>query len=358
MKRNMTTMIQRGCIRIALFMMLFGTASKTSGQDIHFSQFYNAPLTVNPAFTGVFDGVARVCNNYRSQWSSLGGGYKTISLSGETQFRSRSRDNQYFGVGLLLYQDKAGEAQFKKTIAAGSFSFTTAIDERAGHWISFGLQASLNQWSYDFSKATWDEQWNGDRFDASIPTTEVVQLPTFSYLNVNAGANYFYVPDDFNSISFGASVSNLLQPNVTFFAPLLDAMYGRRLTVHGSGDFSITDNRETFINPRILFQMQGKQKELVMGGYLRNKLRFRSLYTGFQKDMFIDFGAFYRLQESFITSVRFNYFAFGVGFSYDWGAGQLSRLASANSWEIGLSYVPPVPRGQRKYSLKHLPRFF
>jgi type IX secretion system PorP/SprF family membrane protein len=358
MKAYLTKISRSSHCLTVLVVLLLTVPSFTQGQDVHFSQFYNTPMAVNPALTGVFDGIARVCNNYRSQWSSLGKGYKTISLSGETQLRSRSSENQFFGLGLIVYQDKAGEAQFKKTLAEGSFSFTTAIDDRAGHWISFGLQTGINQLSFDMSKATWDEQWNGDRFDGTIPTTEIIQLPSFSYLDVNAGANYFYIPDDYNSVSFGASVSHLLKPNTTFYAPLMESLYGRRLTLHGSGDFALNDNRENFINPRVFFQLQGKQKELVAGGYYRNKLRFRSLYTGYQKDMFVDFGAFYRLKESVIASVRFNYYSFGIGFSYDVGVGRLSRLISANSWEIGLSYIPPVPRGQRKYSLKHVPRFF
>ena len=42
--------------------------SELKAQDIHFSQFYNAPLTVNPALTGRIPGSYRVVINYRNQW--------------------------------------------------------------------------------------------------------------------------------------------------------------------------------------------------------------------------------------------------------------------------------------------------
>ncbi|MGN6166347.1 MAG: type IX secretion system membrane protein PorP/SprF, partial [Flavisolibacter sp.] len=41
------------------------------GQDLHFSQFFNSPLTTNPANTGFIpDGDFRLGINYRDQWSS------------------------------------------------------------------------------------------------------------------------------------------------------------------------------------------------------------------------------------------------------------------------------------------------
>ena len=39
-------------------------------QDPHFSQFFASPLTLNPAFTGKFDGSWRLAANHRDQWHS------------------------------------------------------------------------------------------------------------------------------------------------------------------------------------------------------------------------------------------------------------------------------------------------
>ncbi|HEY8915865.1 MAG TPA: type IX secretion system membrane protein PorP/SprF, partial [Chitinophaga sp.] len=52
---------------VLLFAALQGTA-----QDLHFSQFFNSPLTTNPANTGFIpDGNYRVGINYRNQWASI-----------------------------------------------------------------------------------------------------------------------------------------------------------------------------------------------------------------------------------------------------------------------------------------------
>src|SRR5260221_14089349 len=52
-------------------------------QDIHFSQFFNAPLSRNPALAGIFTGDVRVQGVYRGQWNSVTNAYKTGSLDAE-----------------------------------------------------------------------------------------------------------------------------------------------------------------------------------------------------------------------------------------------------------------------------------
>ena len=59
-------------------LMLTGIAQ---AQDPHFSQFFASPLTLNPAFTGKFDGQWRLAANHRDQWPSIPKAYVTTSAS-------------------------------------------------------------------------------------------------------------------------------------------------------------------------------------------------------------------------------------------------------------------------------------
>ena len=52
-------------------------------QDIHFSQFANSPLNLNPAQTGLFNGDYRIMANQRSQWSAVPIPYSTFSLGAD-----------------------------------------------------------------------------------------------------------------------------------------------------------------------------------------------------------------------------------------------------------------------------------
>ncbi len=52
-------------------------------QDIHYSQFYASPLTLNPALTGVNECNYRIGAMYRNQWKSVTTPYQTPSISFE-----------------------------------------------------------------------------------------------------------------------------------------------------------------------------------------------------------------------------------------------------------------------------------
>ena len=78
---------------MVLAMLVMLLHAQTFAQDLHFSQFFNSPLSTNPANTG-FVPVAdyRLGAHYRDQWTSIPVPYKTISIFGDFQFmRDRFR---------------------------------------------------------------------------------------------------------------------------------------------------------------------------------------------------------------------------------------------------------------------------
>ena len=82
-------------------------AFTTQAQDLHFSQFFNSPLTTNPANTGFIPGGDyRIGINYRNQWSSIMTvPYQTMSAFGDMQIMQS--ENGWLGAGGLI-QTKTG----------------------------------------------------------------------------------------------------------------------------------------------------------------------------------------------------------------------------------------------------------
>ena len=81
--------------KIKILLLVSGTMLlnvSLNAQDLHFSQFFNSPLTTNPANTGFIpDADYRIGAHYRNQWSTvMSVPYKTISVFGDAQvFRDR-----------------------------------------------------------------------------------------------------------------------------------------------------------------------------------------------------------------------------------------------------------------------------
>ena len=338
-----------------IFLATFFTAFS---QDAHYSQWLNTPLTLNPAMTGVFNGKFRFSNDFRSQWSGITKAYTDIHVSADLPVaRGMLRNGQFFGVGFLLAQNRAGSNHFTQTILQGSFSYTTPIDD-GDNFISVGFQGGLNSNSVNMEDGTWGSQWNGDSYDPGSGYTENVSLQTFSYVDMSAGVFWHYVPDQYNYVYAGAAVGHLGGENESFF---IDEVYNihRRYTVNVGSEISTNDQNQTFVAPKVLFMMQGPQKEITFGVSLKNKVKFKSQYTNYQKELMFSLGAHYRFQDAIILSGRFEYNNVSVGLSYDYVLSSLHKNANAGSaYEVTLTYVTPLKRGERRRNYNKLPKFF
>src|SRR6187397_2827461 len=95
-----------------LFVLLLAHASPA--QDIHFSQFFEAPLWRNPSLAGIYTGDIRVQAVYRDQWNSVTTAYRTGSLNGEYKMHVGKGDD-FMTAGLQLLFDRAGTIGWTST---------------------------------------------------------------------------------------------------------------------------------------------------------------------------------------------------------------------------------------------------
>src|SRR5947209_19793357 len=93
-------------------------------QDPNFSQFFAAPLTLNPALTGKFDGTLRVAGNYRNQWPTINNAFTTYTASVDAGIlKSKIPEFDQFGVGVLAFSDKAGNGILQNNAIALSTAY-------------------------------------------------------------------------------------------------------------------------------------------------------------------------------------------------------------------------------------------
>src|SRR6188768_2919012 len=95
---------------LVLILLVFSGLIKA--QDPHFSQFFASPLTLNPAFTGKFDGQWRLAVNHRDQWPSIPKAY--VTTSGSFDFgilKNKIPENDVFGIGISGVSDASANSQ-------------------------------------------------------------------------------------------------------------------------------------------------------------------------------------------------------------------------------------------------------
>src|ERR1035437_7465710 len=81
------------------------------GQSIHFSQYYNAPMLLNAANTGLMpENDYRLGMNYRNQWAAIPVPYNTFSAWGDCKIGGNANNtnhNNWLGIGFAFFNDKA-----------------------------------------------------------------------------------------------------------------------------------------------------------------------------------------------------------------------------------------------------------
>src|SRR6476659_6864355 len=112
---------------IFIFTLLLTLAA--NAQDPHFSQFFASPLTLNPAFTGKFDGQWRLTANHRDQWPSIPKAYVTTSASFDFPIlKNKIPEGDVFGVGLSGVSDASANNQLKLNYGSASMSYHKSLD--------------------------------------------------------------------------------------------------------------------------------------------------------------------------------------------------------------------------------------
>ena len=127
---------------IACFFLAVG--SNSVAQDIHFSQFYFSPLTLNPAHTGFFNGKHRFATNYKSQWKRASGGDPYVTFTGTYDVHildKMMKAADMAGFGITVFSDKAGKGDLKTTGAFGSLAYHRDMLGNGKQLLSFGIQA-------------------------------------------------------------------------------------------------------------------------------------------------------------------------------------------------------------------------
>jgi type IX secretion system PorP/SprF family membrane protein len=305
------------------FFVLFISCS-IYGQDPIYSQFYNAPILINPGFAGNTRG-ALVSINYRNQWPSIDNAYETFSLTYDQRWNKSS------GVGLYITSDAAGNGALKTTKLGGIYSYRIRIKDEI--FVKGAIDVAYGQSRLDQTKLIFldnlDPQFGlMTPGGMSFPTQEILSAsPSRSYLDISTGV-LLYTPIFYGGLSF----KHLNSPNIDFIDDLTGekGILPIRWTINGGAQFSLDrrNNGEdgTFISPNILFVKQQEFWQLNVGAYMNVLQMFGGLWyrqTGSNGD-------------SVIASVGVRSGIFKISYSFDYTISGLT-IGSGGSHEVGIS---------------------
>ncbi len=331
-------------ISILIFALALSMAAKA--QDIHFSQFYMAPLNLNPAMTGVMNCQQRISGNYRNQWASVlrDKAFQTYQVAYDSKIPVGRYD--YIGVGGSLWGDRAGSLNFRTTQVSLDFSYAKKMGgyRKKASYLVMGAELGGANRALNTSDARWGSQNNNGVFDPTLPSNEnIFTRDHFSFLDISAGLMWFSVLDENTNFFVGGAYDHINRANQSFtggdkakFVPL-----NSKFTIHAGGEIGMND-RISFV-PGVVTFLQGPYLQ-VNGG---TSMRF-ILGSSKRSTEAIQFGAWARLankdeggmlMDALILSTRFEYSQFTLGFSYDQNVSSLKSASRGNGgFEFSMQY--------------------
>ena len=138
-----TTELSRGARVFALLLVLCMSVFTARAQNHHYSQFYTAPVSMNPALTGAFDGIFSVNANQRTQWLSVTKPYLTFGIGADGALYKNHKRQELFALGGVVTTLKAGDVGYTSTQAMLSASFIKYVGRHNHHKIGIGAYAGM-----------------------------------------------------------------------------------------------------------------------------------------------------------------------------------------------------------------------
>jgi len=295
---------------VFLFSICLIVVTMLPAQDLHFSQFFNSPLSTNPANTGFIpDADYRIGAHYRNQFSSiLASPYKTMSVYGDAQLFRNRIENGWLGLGGLILSDVAGSGGLRSTKIYGSIAYHQQLGNSS--LLSAGFNVGWANKRIDISKLSFPDQFDGKFFDRNLPTTVLLNSNSVSYFDMQVGLNYAYFPTEDVYINAGYSIHHVNGPQETFFSGSADSSRIPRRHI-GFINALLKVNDRVIINPNIYYTNQAKASEFVLG----LNANYNLAGEGGEKQLIA--GLYYRGGDALIPMVGFEIKNIRFTFSYD-----------------------------------------
>lgn len=303
-------------------------------QDLHFSQFYEAPLLRNPALAGLYEGDIRIQGVYRNQWNSVSYPFQTGSINGEYKFKV-GKGEDFLTVGGQVMYDKAGTVQLKTIQLLPALNFHKSLSKERISYLSLGFMGGIVNRNMDRSRVTTNNQYDGFYFNGALPDGETF-TGSYAYADMSVGMSYntSMGSQDQHLIFGGLAYHHFNKPQNSFYRNITHLP---KWVVSGGLKLNLDDY--TFITFHGDYTQQLPFKQLIFGGMFSKRLGEDPA-----QGMVVHAGAYHRYKDAIIPVMKMEVNRLSIGLSYDIN---ISRLAAASlnrgGFELSLSWFTNRP---------------
>ncbi len=328
------------------------TAARATSQDIHFSQFFEAPLLRNPALAGIFTGDLRIQSVYRTQWQSVTVPYQTVSLNGEYKIAVGQTEDFVTMGGQILY-DRSGTAAMTAIHVLPAVNYHKSLSQQRNMYLSLGFMGGLVQRSIDRSKVTTNSQFDGNNYNSGLADGETFNKSSYTYLDGIAGMSF--------NMQLGENADNNLYAGVAyhhFNKARSISFYGnsnREMVAKWvySGGIRISTAENSYITVEGDYSEQGPHKEMIGGVTYTFKLDDAD-----EPKYLLHGGVVVRWNDAIIPVGKIEMKPLSISVSYDTNISNLTSVSSGRGgFELGISYQKFINKDNSTKDAVRCPKF-
>ena len=339
--------------RVLCIILSICIAAESKAQDIHFSQFFEAPLLRNPSLAGIFDGDIRLQGVYRSQWGSVTAPYQTGSFNFEYK-KPIGAGNDFITTGLQLLYDKAGTTNFTTTNILPAINYHKSLSDEKTKYLSLGFMGGVVQRRIDRSKMTTNNHYDGNGYNPSLPDGETFVNGNYSYGDGSVGMTFnssLGTGKKEDNYFIGLAYHHFNRPKNSFYKnPSIEL--NPKWVISGGVRFDL--NETSYFTLQADQYIQGVYRETVGGAMFSYKIGEDFEYP----DYTLHFGAFLRWKDALIPVVKLDYNPFSVALSYDINVSQLKTASQGKGgMELSITYRGFFDRDNSSKNAVLCPRF-
>jgi type IX secretion system PorP/SprF family membrane protein len=350
-----------------IFLML--SVYETQAQDPRYTQYYSAPLRLNPALTGVFEGTWRIGTNFRTQWGSvMNKPFNTVGLNADLKTQVFKSD--YFAASFGAMTDVSGQGRYNytdinlgfsymKKLSGGGRSYRPAITS----YLVAGAQLGIGQRSVKWLDLTYSEQWDVNigttgGYDTNLSSGENAEAMRMNkiYPDLSAGLLWYGVMGNRKSIYAGMGIFHINRPEISVFNRTTAGLGAERLymriTAHAGGEILLGGRGGAVsLLPGFVGMFQGPTMELNMGLGVKYQaakyddfaLKF-SMWTRLANKLEADIDA-----DALMLIIGLDWQSFQFGISYDINLSTLTAVSNGQgALEFSIIYVHDVEKSRQQ----------
>lgn len=246
---------------LILWLLLIGIGT-AKAQDFQYSQFYAAPLYLNPAMAGSTE-LTRIGANYRKQWPGLSNDFTAYSA-----YIDHYSFDLNSGFGFAVNSFRESNQNINTSDVSVIYAYNLHLSE--SWYLRFGGQAALVRRS-----ATLDNLLFGDQIDLFSQTIQpntqdnIPDFAPYSYLDISFGTlvnnDYFFL---------GLAAHHVNQPRLSFYPGENDYHLPVKWGAHGGYNFPLGSNQmwgskfDNQVTVMASYKQQGTFNQLDIGTQL------------------------------------------------------------------------------------------